>query len=68
VSSKAVSTGLKNELFFLTGLDNPNQFEFVRQISFYVKSNSMPAGGMHAAIAARDCPSGKSVELRDVGV
>jgi hypothetical protein len=47
-----VSIGRRNELFFQEGLDDPNQFEFARQISVYVKSNCRPAGSKHAAIAA----------------
>jgi|ERR1700723_246236 hypothetical protein len=59
--SKAVSTGRRNELFLQWGLDDPNQLEFVRQIRVYVKSNFEPTSSMRAAIAASDCPSGKSV-------
>jgi hypothetical protein len=61
VGFTGVSIGAKNEIFFQERLDTPNQFEFALQIKVYVKSNSGPAGSKHAAIAARDCPSGKSM-------
>ena len=54
-----VFIGLRNELFLQEGLDDPNQLEFARQISIYAKSNFRPAGSMHEAIAAPDCPSGQ---------
>jgi hypothetical protein len=59
VGFKGVFIGRRNELFLREGLDTPNQFEFVRKISVYVKSNSGPAGSMRKAIAARDLPVGQ---------
>ncbi|WP_213738270.1 hypothetical protein [Bradyrhizobium sp. dw_411] len=49
-----VLIGLKNDLFFREGLDDPNQVEFVWQIKFCVKSNFRPAGSIRLAIAAPD--------------
>jgi len=60
--------GLKNELFLRGGLDTPNQLEFAEQIKFYVQSNSKLACSMRKAIATPDLPSGKSVDLRTVGL
>ncbi len=44
---------------FRRGLDDPNQFEFVWQIKFCVKSNFRRAGSRCIAIAARDLPVGQ---------
>jgi hypothetical protein len=54
VDSRDVSISRRNELFFRRGLDDPNQLEFVCEISIYVKSNFRPAGSMCMAIAACD--------------
>jgi hypothetical protein len=59
VSFTDVFVSAKNELFFRTGLDTPNQLEFAEQIKVCVKSNSKPAGSKHPAIAASVCPSGQ---------
>ena len=61
-----VSINAKNEIFFRRGLDDPNQLEFAREISVYVKSNFWPGGWMRAAIAARDCRRVNQCELRYV--
>jgi hypothetical protein len=67
VGFTGVSISAKNEIFFRRGLDHPNQLEFVREISIYVKSNSRPAGRMREAIAAPDLPVGQINVMRRVG-
>jgi hypothetical protein len=67
VGFKDVSIRLRNELFLQEGLDDPNQLEFARQISIYVKSNFRPAGSMRAAIAAPDLPRRANQWRRHVG-
>jgi hypothetical protein len=53
----SLSSG-KTNYFFERELDYPNQLEFSRQISIYVKSKSMPAGSKREAIAAPDLSVG----------
>jgi hypothetical protein len=59
VGFKGASINRRNELFFPRGLDDPNQFEFARQIEFYVTVNFGACGPDAGAIAAPDLAVGQ---------